>query len=176
MIKLWHHSCKGRQQMIGAALVALAILTILTGPLAAQETLDGTWRLVSSTRTNTATGATTDSFGPNPRGYITYSRDGRMMVLIARSDRPKPESIAKITDEQRNRLFSSMLAYAGTYSFDGRTIEHHIDISWNEVWSGTSQVRDVKKDGDRLVYTTQLAPSALDGTMGFATLVWEKLK
>jgi len=162
--------------MIHATLVALVMLTTSTGPLAAQEMLDGTWRLVSSTRTNTATGATTDSFGPNPQGYITYSRDGRMMVLIARSDRPKPESIAKITDEQRNRLFSSMLAYAGTYSFDGRTIEHHIDISWNEVWSGTSQVRDVKKDGDRLVYTTQLAPSALDGTMGFATLVWEKLK
>ena len=76
-----------------------------------------------------------------------------MMVLMARSDRPKPDSIEKITDEQRQRLFSSMLAYAGTYKFDGKAIEHHIDLSWNEVWTATMQVRDIKTDGDRLIYT-----------------------
>jgi hypothetical protein len=35
-----------------------------------------------------------------------------MMVLQARSDRPKPDSIDKITDEQRQRLFSSLIAYS----------------------------------------------------------------
>ena len=79
-----------------------------------------------------------------------YSRDGHMMVLMTRSDRPKPDSIKKITDGQRQSLFSSMLAYAGTYKFDGTSIEHFIDLSWNEVWNGTMQVRDIKKDGDRL--------------------------
>ena len=47
-----------------------------------------------------------------------------------------------------------MTAYGGTYKFDGSTIEHHIDISWNEVWTGTTQVKSVKRDADRLVYTT----------------------
>src|SRR4051812_45333851 len=70
------------------------------------EDQDGTWRLISSKRTTIATSATVDTFGPDPQGYIMYGRDGRMMVLMARSDRPKPESIEKITDEQRNRLFS----------------------------------------------------------------------
>ena len=158
--------------------VVLFILIFSVGPIAAQEVLEGTWKLVSSTRTNTTTGATTDSFGSNPLGYIMYGKDGRMMVLITRSDRPKPDSIDndKMTDEQRSRLFSSMLAYSGTYKFDGKTIEHHIDLSWNQVWSGTTQIRNVKKDGDRLIYTTQPGPSPIDGSMGFATLVWEKVK
>ena len=156
--------------------VVLFILIFSVGPIAAEEVLDGTWKLVSSTRTNTTTGATTDSFGPNPLGYITYGKDGRMMVLITRSDRPKPDSTDKMTDEQRSRLFSSMLAYSGTYKFDGETIEHHIDGSWNQVWTGTTQIRNVKKDGDRLIYTTQPGPSPIDGSLGFATLVWEKVK
>ena len=143
--------------------VVLFILIFSVGPIAAQEVLEGTWKLVSSTRTNTTTGATTDSFGPNPLGYIMYGKDGRMMVLITRSDRPKPDSIDndKMTDEQRSRLFSSMLAYSGTYKFDGKTIEHHIDLSWNQVWSGTTQIRNIKKDGDRLIYTTRPAPSPI---------------
>ena len=158
--------------------VVLFILIFSVGPIAAQEVLEGTWKLVSSTRTNTTTGAMTDSFGPNPLGYIMYGKDGRMMVLITRSDRPKPDSIDndKMTDEQRSRLFSSMLAYSGTYKFDGKTIEHHIVLSWNQVWSGTTQIRNIKKDGDRLIYTTQPGPSPIDGSMGFATLVWEKVK
>ena len=156
--------------------VVMFILTFSVGPIAAQEVLEGTWKLVSTTRTNTTTGATTDSFGPNPLGYIMYGKDGRMMVLLTRSDRPKPDSIDKMTDEQRSRLFSSMLAYSGTYKFDGETIEHHIDGTWNQVWTGTTQIRNVKKDGDRLIYTTQPGPSPIDGSIGFATLVWEKVK
>ena len=32
----------------------------------------------------------------------------------------------------------------------GDLIEHHIDASWNEVWTGTTQMRHVAKDGDRV--------------------------
>jgi hypothetical protein len=92
--------------------IVLAILALSVGPIAAQEVLEGTWHLVSSKRTNTTTGTTTDSFGFNPLCYVMYSKDGRMMVLMTRSDRPKPDSIDKITNEQRSALFSSMLAYS----------------------------------------------------------------
>jgi len=56
------------------------------------------------------------------------------------------------------------------------TMEHHIDISSNEVWSGTTQIRDVKVEGDRLIYTTRPAPFFSDGKMGVFTLVWEKVQ
>jgi Lipocalin-like domain len=138
--------------------------------------LDGTWRLISSTRTNAATGETVNTFGPNPRGYITYTRDGRLSVLIASSERQKPQNVQTMSDADRSQLYSTMMAYTGTYKFDGKTIEHDIDIAWNEVWGGTKQIRDVKKEGDRLIYTTRPAPSPADGVMGYGTVIWERLK
>ena len=167
---------QGEQQMTRSIFLALTGLLVSVSPLAAQEILEGTWKLVSSQRTNQATGATADTFGPNPQGFIMYGRDGRMMVLETQNGRPRVDSTDKATGQQRERLLSSMIAYAGTYKFDGKTIEHHIDISWNEVWNGTTQVRDVKREGDQLIYTTRPAQSPVDGTMGFATLIWEKIK
>ena len=68
-----------------------------------------------------------------------------MMVIIVRGDRQKAESIEKMTDQQRAELHRLMTAYGGTYKFDGKTMEHHIDISWNELWTGTTQFRDERK-------------------------------
>lgn len=48
--------------------------------------------------------------------------------------------------------------YGGTYKFDGKSVEHSIDIAWNEVWSGTKQVRTVTREGDRLTLTTPPFP------------------
>ena len=99
-----------------------------------------------------------------------------MLVLIVRRDRPKPESVDKITDQQRADLHRSMTAYGGTYKFDGKRVEHNIDISWNEVFTGTTLVREITKDGDRLMYTSPPARFSGVGRMSQNTLVWEKVK
>ena len=106
--------------------------------------LAGTYSLISSTRTIVDTGEVLDTWGKNPNGFITYGKDGRMLVLIVSDNRPKPESLAKMTDQQQADLFRTMCAYGGTYQFDGERVEHHIDISWNEIWTGTtvSQIRE----------------------------------
>jgi hypothetical protein len=155
-------------------MLAAAILTLSLPVSAADDELYGTYRLISTTRTVLDTGQIITFDGET--GFITYGKDGRMMILAVRGDRPKAESIEKMTDQQRAILHRSMTAYAGTYKFDGTTMEHHIDISWNEVWTGTTQVRTVKKDGDRLIFTTRPAPNPSDGKMAVTTLVWEKLK
>jgi hypothetical protein len=98
-----------------------------------------------------------------------------MMAIIVFSDRPKSDSLDKMNDQQRAELFRTMLAYGGTYTRRGDRIEHHIDISWNEVWTGTVVIRDIKKEGDRLIYTTKPAPFSRDGKMSVNTLVWEKV-
>jgi hypothetical protein len=136
--------------------------------------LSGTYKLVGEQRTIVDTGEVISA--TNPRGYVSYDVDGRMMVLIVRNPRPKPESAEKITDQQRIDLLRTMTAYAGTYKLDGSTIEHNIEISMNEVWSGTKQVRTIKQDGERLVYTTPPFPFHTDGKMSINTLVWEKIK
>jgi len=157
--------------------ISLSVAVLLAQSSAADE-LDviGTYRLVSSERVIVASGETADSFGSNPSGFITYGRDGRMMVIIVRSDRSKPEAVDRMTDQQRADLFRSMLAYGGRYEIHGNVIEHHIDISWNELWTGTTVIREVKREGDRLIYTTKPAPFSSDGKVSITKLVWEKVK
>src|SRR3982075_4543841 len=84
----------------------------------------GTWRLVTVPREDSRTGAKEDFFGPHPIGYITYSADHRMMVVIVRGDRQKPAG-ARITPAQADALFNSLASYAGTFSIDGDEIAHH---------------------------------------------------
>ena len=104
-------------------LAAFAAGTALASPaVAADVSILGTYRLVSEQRTIVDTGEVIP--GTGARGYIPYDNDGRMIVLIVRQPRPRPEGAEKITDQQRIELFRTITAYAGTYKVDGTTIEH----------------------------------------------------
>jgi hypothetical protein len=155
--------------------IVLAIAMLSSPAFSGEEEIKGTWKLASMQRKIVETGQTLDAFGPNPRGYLMYGQAGRMIVLIATSNRAKPDSIEKMTDQQRADLFRSMVAYTGTYKFDGKSVEHHIDVSWNEVWAGTPLKLDAVRNGDRLTYTTAPIPFAGDGKMSVTTLVWERV-
>ena len=141
-----------------------------------KEDLYGTWRLVSDVRQDVATGVKTDNWGKAPHGYLTYGRDGRMNVIVVGEQRPKPADLAKLSDGDRAALFKTMLAYAGTFSFDGATVTHHIEISWNENWTGTDQMRHARIVGRSLYITTDPMPSPIDGKLIVAILTWEKLE
>lgn len=152
------------------------MVTTMTNAKSANEEIYGTWRLVGYTRKLVATGEQDEPLGKNPNGYITYSRDGRMVVLIVSGDRPKPASIDKMTDAERSDLFKTMVTYAGRFTFDGKTVIHHIDISANEVWTGTDQERNIKIDGNKLTITTNPQANGVDGKIGVTTLSWEKVQ
>jgi Lipocalin-like domain len=154
-------------------MLAATIATLPLSAVAADDELVGTYKLVSEHRKIVDTGeiVPTDALG-----YINYGKDGRMLVLIVRRPRPQPESVNKITDQQRVELFRTMTAYGGTYKFDGNMVEHHIDISSYEARTGTTLIRDFKREGDKLIYTTRPAPFPGDGKMSVFTVVWEKVK
>ena len=139
--------------------------------------LAGSYKLVSITRKILDTGEVVDAYGKQPSGYIIYTPDGRMLVLVVsdKNDRPAPESVAAITDEQGAKFLRTMVSYGGTYEFDGHAVKHHIDISWNQAWTGTTQIRDVEKEGDKLIYNTRPAPAPSDGKMSVITVVWQKI-
>lgn len=135
----------------------------------------GTWKLMSVIREEVPSGATIDLMGPNPQGFITYSADGRMVALLVRSDRQKPVSNTATADEAEH-LFRSVISYAGTYTISGNEVTHHVDISWNESWTGTKQVRIFKFEGDKVSLSTPVSPDPFDGKMSIRSLVWEKVK
>jgi len=97
------------------------------------------------------------------------------MVLIVKDERPKPRSLETMTDQERADLFRTMAAYSGTYDFDGKVVTHHVDVSWNQIWTGTDEVRNVRFDGRRVVLSTNPKPSFVDGKVIVGTLTWEKV-
>ncbi|WP_232631574.1 lipocalin-like domain-containing protein [Methylobacterium sp. Leaf118] len=159
---------------IGVA--ALLLLTLHPARALEADEVIGTWKLVSSTRKVLDTSEEINTYGgAHPTGWITYGREGRVTAIVAYEGRTKPASIDKLTDPERISLFKTFFAYSGTYTLDGNSVTHHIDTSWNEVWTGTSQVRDIEKRGDTLIYTTRPAPFSGDGKMSIITLVWQKV-
>jgi len=156
--------------------IGISVSLFSSSSKAGNEELYGTWRLVSNKRMVLATGETMDTFGKSPHGFINYGRDGRMLVLIVSNNRPNIPDLAKMTDQERIELFKTMIAYGGTYTYDGKTVTHHIDISWNQNWTGTDGVREVKFEGNRLILSTRPSPDPIDGKLGTAVVTWERIQ
>jgi hypothetical protein len=152
----------------------LLVLFISASALAADE-LYGTWQLVSWKRTIEATGETSDVFGKAPKGYIMYGRDGRVLCIIT-DKRPNIPDVTKMTDKDRVELYKTIIAYGGTYTFDGKTLKIKVDISWNESWNGTVQVRTVKFEGNRMIHSAEPTVGAMDGKLRRLDIVWERVK
>jgi Lipocalin-like domain len=134
----------------------------------------GTWKLQSYVREVLSTGHRYNQFGENPDGYLGYSPDGRMYAIFVRRDRVAPED-AVPTEEEGVALLGSMVAYAGAFTLEPEKVVHHIDVSWNQAWTGTNQVRFYKLDGDVLTITTAPYKSYHDGKEGRSILVWKKV-
>jgi hypothetical protein len=81
-----------------------------------------------------------------------------------------------VTNEERVELFKTVIAYAGTFKFDGKTVTHYFDISWNETWTGSAQVRNVRLEGGKLYISTNPIPRPEDGKPAIGVLTWEKVK
>ncbi len=160
---------------MGAAFTGLTLLLSPTIALAGENPVLGTWKLKSFVREVTATGEKFNQMGEHPDGYLGYSADGRMYAVLTADNRIKPRDVNP-TDEQRAKLHQTMTAYAGTYTVQADKVIHHVDISWNEAWTGTEQVRFFKLDGNMLTITTAPNKSPVDGREGRSVIVWEKVK
>ncbi len=161
-------------RVYGISTLVLVAVSTHAGADPIPPQLVGTWRLVSNTLEETATGKVSDLFGKNPIGYIMYGSDGRMMILQVRRERKRPLGSAP-TGPEAEALFRSMIAYGGTFTVDGGKIVHHVDISWNESWTGSEQVRLYKFEGNRVELSTEVSPDPVHGVMSIRRLVWEKV-
>jgi hypothetical protein len=172
---------RGETQMKRSAVAACCVLSLLSVEAIAQQRQNctgpqlGTWKLQSFTTEDLATGQKTDLFGARPSGYISYGPDCRMYAILTKDGRKAPAALVP-TDAERIDLHSGLVAYAGTYSIDGDKVSHHIDASWNQAWTGTTQVRQFKIDGKALHIRTVPAKSALTGRETSSALVWIKVE
>jgi hypothetical protein len=135
----------------------------------------GTWRLQSFKTRYLDNGETTEPFGAHPTGYLSYGRDCRMYAILAEEKRKLPAG-AVPSDAEKIALFTGFVAYAGTYTIEGDQVTHHVDVSWNEAWTGTGQVRRFRIAGKVLYIESVPAKNFRDGRLSSSSLVWIKVE
>ena len=69
--------------------------------------------LQSFVREVIATGERQNEFGEKPSGYISYQPDGRMFAVLVGDNRTSPAG-AVPTDEEKTKLFGTLIAYSGS--------------------------------------------------------------
>ena len=142
--------------------------------MANASALLGSWRMISWKKEFVATGNAVDALGPDPQGFITYTADGRVSVIVVPRDRPAPAELPP-SDAEKVRLFDSLFAYAGTYTLDDDKVVHHLDTTWNQAWSGTDQVRFYKLAGKKLSIHGAPAPDPFTGQDVIHRVEFEKV-
>ena len=131
--------------------------------------LAGSWKLTSWT-IQVIGGELTEPFGPNPKGRAVFTQDRHVSFIIAAANR-KPAT----NNDESAALLKSLLAYTGTFTIDGDKFTTKVDISWNELQTGSDQVRFFKVEGDKLsLRTPEIVSAVYVGKKVVGTLNWER--
>lgn len=136
--------------------------------------LEGTWSLVTWRRV-AADGTVTHPFGEEATGALTYTGDGRMAVVMTAGGRARMDGDDPLGGEveQRAALYSTCLAYVGSYEQEPDAVVHHLEESLFPNWSGTEQRRSVTWQDRDLVLRTPPMTGPAAGTVN--ELVWRRL-
>ena len=145
--------------------------------------LIGTWKLISVTAILPDGKIEPEAFGTNPTGYITYTPEGKMMVIFSRSDRPPlsgnarstlSKAIHSVPVEERAQAFTTFNAYAGTYTINENTVTHHVEVASMPNRIGQNLTRVFTLNGNRIKLKTP--PSKSDDVPKIFELVWERVE
>lgn len=133
--------------------------------------LHGAWRLREWRRV-AADGSVSHPLGDDAEGLLVYTADGRMIVQMLAAARPELDSTDPLGGdvETRAQLYSTCLAYFGTYEVSDGSVVHHVEASLYPGWSGAEQVRPYECSGDELVLRTPPMTGANAGAVN--EIVW----
>jgi hypothetical protein len=119
----------------------------------------GSWRLAGVEREEEATGRKLD-IGSKQSGYLSYTPDGRMMVIIARHVDGGDDQIT---------------CYAARWHVEGDKVIHDVEIAARAPWAGTQQIRGFRFEGNRLILSPPVSEDYIHGTVTRRSLTWEKV-
>jgi hypothetical protein len=161
-----------RPEELPCEFLLVVLLAISNVAFAAEpDALIGNWQLVSW-QVIVENEVPQHVFGPDPKGYLILTREGRSIVVTTADSRK-----GRMGDAERAALHKSMLAYSGKYRVEGSDFITTVNVSWNEVWNGTEQRRHFRIEGDRLFIESASAPSIIfPCKTDFRRIVWEREK
>jgi hypothetical protein len=122
----------------------------------------GTWRLVAAQSHDPEGRPLPPPYGPKAIGRIVFTADQRVMVATSDGRAELPPGIKR-----------EYGGYCGHYTFDGTTLTTHVDAAPNAALVGTSQVRGVRFEGERMVLKPP--PRLIDGVTHHRELTWERI-
>jgi hypothetical protein len=138
------------------------------------DKLVGTWKLVSASSTTSKGEPGEPPFGLNPVGFLTYTEDGRVTVLISNGGRRLLSGAAgTLAHEEQADAFRTFFAYAGRYTFSGDKVTHHLEISSIQNYVGRDLVRNIKFQGEQI--TLVAPPTPVNGKVQIIELTWQRL-
>jgi Lipocalin-like domain len=135
----------------------------------------GTWALLSMETQDLETSEKRNLLGAHPSGYLSYGPDCRMSAIVVKESRVGPATLVA-TDPEAIELYRGMIAYAGSYAIDGSQITHHVEASWNQAWSGTTQVSQFNIDGKSLYIRTGPTKNPMTGRQSSTVFIWTKVE
>jgi hypothetical protein len=155
--------------MIAIVLVVVMSVPCLEQQSLAQQSIVGTYRLVSVTRI--VDGVQQESRGKPSHGYMILTPT-HYAVIYTDGERKYGTS-----DAERAALWDTMTAFSGPYRFDGKKLTISVDTSWNEVYNGTQQVRDIELTGKRMISGSAPRPWGRDPSKQVVLRTeWEKIE
>lgn len=133
----------------------------------------GAWRLVSIER-RAADGEVDHPYGRTPRGYIIWTADGHMAVVLTHGIRPNFQSAEARggTDAEKAAAFDGLFTYAGPYHVEGGAVHHRIEHCHFPNLQGQTQSRFYTFAGSRVILKS--APTLAAGKDRVTTIVWER--
>ena len=117
-------------------------------------------------------------YGPNCKGTIIYTKEGRMTALLMDPDRPKfaINHTWKGTAEEMKQAFRRYTSYSGAFKIVDNTVVHQVDRSLFPNWIGTDLVRTFEfiQQDQQLILSTE----PFDAGKAFRlkhVLLWERI-
>jgi hypothetical protein len=148
---------------------ALVLVLLIVTPSLGQQSLVGTYKLVSVAEE--IGGTPRETMGKAPHGYLVFTPT--LAVMFYTSDNRKfGTSMA-----EKTALFETVAGWSGAYRVEGSKLVVRVDTSWVENWNGKDQVRNLTLLGNRLTLTSDPQPFARDPSKTvIIRAVWEKIE
>lgn len=142
-----------------------------------RDQLIGAWKLVSYVEEPVDGSAPFHPLGERPKGIIMYTPDGYMSAQLMRPER-RPFASGDWfdgTEEEYREEASTYIAYSGPFHVDEekRTLTHSMFVSLFPNWTGQTQPRVVKIEGDKLFLSTE-SPLKSGGKIVMSYLQWQR--
>ena len=138
--------------------------------------LIGSWKQLSGMVQEVDGGPPRSNLSAAPNGFMSFMADGRMVNLTVDSSRKAAEHNPP-TEAEAAHLHRTLIGYAGQWRVEGNKVFYKVDVSWNQSWTGTEQMRYWRlEDADTLRVSTDPMTNPLTGKTSVFTLTFERVK